>query len=58
MQQLELQVVYGVWVLMYQGREYVRLLDAISREDAEQQVVEMMFLRIGKPNSGLAPPSN
>jgi hypothetical protein len=33
------------WVLLYQNREYVRLPDAKSREDAEQQIAEMLFLR-------------
>ena len=35
----------GVWTLLYESREYVRLLDAVSREDAEQQIAEMLFLR-------------
>ena len=39
----------GVWTLLYQGCEYVRLLDARSREDAEQQIAEMLFLRSTTP---------
>lgn len=39
----------GVWTLLYQGREYMRLLDARSREDAEQQIAEMLFLRSAPP---------
>lgn len=39
----------GVWTLLYDGREYMRLLDARSREDAEQQIAEMLFLRSATP---------
>ena len=39
----------GKWTLFYQGKEYMRLLDATSREDAEQQVSEMLFLRAYGP---------
>jgi hypothetical protein len=35
----------GIWVLMWRAREYMRLLNARSREDAEQQIAEMLFLR-------------
>ena len=33
------------WVLTYEGREYLRLMDAKSQDDAEQQIAEMLFLR-------------
>jgi hypothetical protein len=33
------------WILFYQDREYIRLPDAQSRGDAEQQIAEMLFLR-------------
>ena len=35
----------NVWTLVYKDREYIRLLDAKSREDAEQQIVELLFVR-------------
>ena len=35
----------NVWVLLYKDREYIRLLDAKSREDAEQQIAELLLLR-------------
>lgn len=35
----------NVWTLVYKDREYIRLLDAKTREDAEQQVVELLFVR-------------
>ena len=34
----------GTWVLLYNNRKYLRLLDATSRDDAEQQIAEMLFL--------------
>ena len=40
-----LRKVGGEWTLSYQGKEYMRLLDATSREDAEQQILEMLFVR-------------
>ncbi len=33
-----------VWVLLYKGREYIRLLDANSRDDAERQIAELLLL--------------
>ena len=45
-----LRKVDGKWTLFYKGKEYMRLLDATSREDAEQQVSEMLFVRAyGQP---------
>jgi hypothetical protein len=35
------------WVLIYNDKEYMRLLDAKSREDAEKQIAEMLFLSSG-----------
>ena len=35
------------WVLNYKDKEYMRLLDAKSREDAEKQIAEMLFLSSG-----------
>ena len=35
----------NTWVLLYKDREYMRLLDAKSREDAEEQIASMLFLR-------------
>ncbi len=35
----------ATWVLIYEDKEHMRLLDAKSREDAEQQVAEMLLLR-------------
>ena len=35
----------NVWVLLYKDREYIRLLDAKSRDDAEQQIAELLLLR-------------
>jgi hypothetical protein len=45
-----LLLVAGVWTLYYKGEQYIRLLDAESREDAEEQIAEMLSLsrRIGK----------
>ena len=34
----------NVWVLLYKDREYIRLLDAKSRADAEQQIAELLLL--------------
>jgi hypothetical protein len=36
-----LSQVDGVWTIFFKGREYMRLLDAKSRDDAEQQISEM-----------------
>jgi hypothetical protein len=33
----------GVWTLFYQGRSYVALIDAQTREDAEEQLAEMLL---------------
>jgi hypothetical protein len=38
----------GIWTLFYDGREYLRLLDATCRSDAEQQVAEMLFMSLEK----------
>jgi hypothetical protein len=35
----------NTWVLIYNDGEYLRLLSANSRDDAEQQIAEMLFLR-------------
>jgi len=35
----------NTWVLVYNEREYLRLLSATSRDDAEQQIAEMLFIR-------------
>ena len=35
----------NVWVLLYNDREYIHLLEAKSRDDAEQQIAELLFLR-------------
>ena len=35
----------NVWVLLYKNREYIRLLDAKSRDDAEQQIAELLLVR-------------
>ncbi len=35
----------GTWVLLYNNRKYLRLQEARSRDDAEQQIAEMLFLR-------------
>lgn len=40
-----LSQVGGVWTLLWKGREYMRLLGAHSREHAEQQIAEMLFVR-------------
>jgi hypothetical protein len=37
--------VNGIWTVMHENGAYMQLLDAKSREDAEQQVAEMLFLR-------------
>ena len=34
----------NVWVLLYKDREYIRLLNARSRDDAEQQIAELLLL--------------
>jgi hypothetical protein len=39
--EIQLLQVAGVWTLYYKGRRYVRLPDAESREDAEQQISQM-----------------
>ena len=48
-----LRKVDGTWVVLYHGNEYIRLLDAKSREDAEQQVCEMLLLRATRPATHL-----
>jgi hypothetical protein len=40
---IKLLLVAGVWTLYYKGQEYLRLLDAASREDAEQQLSDMLL---------------
>ena len=42
--QMQLLLVAGAWTLYYKGQEYMRLLDAESREEAQQQVSEMLAL--------------
>jgi hypothetical protein len=42
MPDMKLLLVAGVWTIYYKGQEYLRLLDATSRADAEQQVSEML----------------
>ena len=39
-----LRKVEGTWALFFEDEEYVRLLDAQSREDAEKQLREMLCL--------------
>jgi hypothetical protein len=34
----------GVWTLLYRGEEYIRLLDATSRDEAERQIAEMLLV--------------
>jgi hypothetical protein len=52
---VKLREVDGAWALFYQGREYMRLLDAKSREDAEQQIAEMLFLCSDSPRINQSP---
>ncbi len=33
-----------VWMLLYKDREYIRLLNARSRDDVEQQIAELLLL--------------
>ena len=33
----------GVWTLFYEGKEYMRFLDAKSRTEAQEQIAEMLF---------------
>ena len=33
----------GVWTLFYEGKVYIRLIDAKSRTDAQEQIAEMFF---------------
>jgi hypothetical protein len=33
----------GVWTLFYEGKGYLRLVEAESRSDAQQQVAEMLL---------------
>jgi hypothetical protein len=40
---MKLLLVAGVWTIYYKGQEYIRLLDATSRADAEQQVSDMLW---------------
>ena len=44
----ELVEIEGTWTLFYQGREYIRLLDARSRADAEAQITEMLLIKLGQ----------
>ena len=32
----------GVWTLFYKGKEYVRLIEARSRSEAQEQIAEML----------------
>jgi hypothetical protein len=32
----------GIWTLFYEGKVYMRLLDAKSRRDAQEQIAEML----------------
>jgi hypothetical protein len=41
--------VNGTWALIYNDREYICLLEATSREDAEQQIAEMLFQKNARP---------
>jgi hypothetical protein len=41
---MQLLLVAGAWTLYHKGREYMRLLDAESREEAQQQISEMLAL--------------
>jgi hypothetical protein len=34
----------NLWVLLYKDREYIRLLNDRSRDDAEQQIAELLLL--------------
>ena len=33
----------GIWTLFYKGKEYIRLLEAKSRTDAQEQIAEMLI---------------
>jgi hypothetical protein len=39
----QLLEVAGVWTLYYKGRQYMRLLDASSRKDAEDMITELLL---------------
>ena len=56
MNECELIHADGAWVLLWQGREYIRLLEATSREDAERQIAEMLF--IAQTSPGRLTPDN
>ena len=45
LQNTRLTEVDNTWVLFSSDGEYVRLLSATSRDDAEQQIAEMLFIR-------------
>ena len=47
----------GTWVLYHQGKEYLRLLDAKSRKDAQSQIEDMMLLRIFEVSQPDKPPN-
>ena len=36
----------GAWAVYHLGKEYIRLLSATSKEDAESQIAEMLLLRL------------
>jgi hypothetical protein len=44
LKEVTLVQVAGQWTVMYKRREYMRLLDATSREDAEQQLKETLLV--------------
>ena len=44
-----LREIGSTWAVVYRGKEYMRLLDARSRADAEQQIAEMLFLWASRP---------
>jgi hypothetical protein len=45
LQNTRLTEIDNTWVLIDSDGQYVRLLSATSRDDAEQQIAEMMFIR-------------
>ena len=44
----------GIWTLFYKGQEYIRLLEAKSRTDAQEQIAEMLITsmeaRLNRPS--------
>jgi hypothetical protein len=42
--EMQLLLVAGAWTLYHKGQEYMRLLGAESREEAQQHVSEMLAL--------------